>query len=184
MMKKALTILAAAGMTVAMVGGTSAADIPMAPAAPPAAPAPVAPPAPAFSWGGAYIGPTAAFNFMGPGYKTLGVVAGYDVQFNRIVAGARVFTTSPSPYGAPFFVGAISGSIGMRAGVLFGDRVLAYGLADLGFTAGPDVAWYDFGIGAEFAVNDTFHVFAEVTQSNFLGGPPIARAIRLGVTMR
>jgi opacity protein-like surface antigen len=184
MMRTAKALLLGLACSLTIAGAASAADLLPAPvvSAPPPPAAPTS--APGFDWTGAYFGVAGAFNFAGSGWKTLGVVGGYDFQFSKFVAGIRVFTSSPSPYGAPFFIGAISGELNGRGGFLVGnDRVLVYGTLGIGYTAGPGVAWNTFGAGAEFAMTDKIHGFAEVVQSNFLGGPPIARAVRVGITL-
>ncbi len=190
-MKKALTILAAAGMTVAMVGGASAADIPMMPTAPAAAPAPVAPPPPAFSFAGPYFGahggrtvPAFCDLFCwGEGVTNFGLQGGYNFEFGPVVAGIEVRT------GLTFFsdCGVECGysDLNLHLGAVLGERTLLYGIAGLGMQWGIGVPYMNLGLGAEFLVTPDLGVFGQVLYSSepFDLGEPLGLVFQVGVNL-
>ncbi|MCW5716360.1 MAG: hypothetical protein KIS68_00865 [Bauldia sp.] len=176
----------------AMTTASLAADV-IYPIVPAPAPIVVPPVVAQPTWTGAYFGTFGAFTFVpfdSPNYKNLGVIGGYDFQIgSRFVAGVNVRTSIPSPVGvgAPLFIGAIDANANSRAGVLIGggQRLLAYGTAGIGYTAGPGVAYMTVGGGAEFALTDRVHMFSEFTHARALGGGgPIGNSIQFGVTLR
>lgn len=173
----------------AMSTASFAADV-IYPVVPAPAPIVVPAPVPQPTWTGAYFGTIAAITFSpeseGP-WKNLGVVGGYDLQLgNRFVAGVNVRTTIPSPIGegAPLFVGLLDANLNGRAGILLGgnQRLLVYGTAGIGLT-NPVVAYMTFGAGAEFAITDRIHTFAEFTHASALGGGNLGNSIQFGLTL-
>jgi hypothetical protein len=48
----------------------------------------------------------------------------------------------------------------------------------------PAFPYWTIGIGAEFALNNTMHLFTELTRARALGGPVIGTAIQVGLTFR
>lgn len=184
------TIAAGVVALSAMSTASFAADVIM-PVMPGPAPIVVPPVVPQQTWTGAYFGAFGAFTFVTESevnFKNLGVIGGYDFQLgNRFVVGVNARTSIPSPVGvgAPLFTNAIDANMNGRAGVLVGQRLLAYGTAGIGYTAGPDVAYMTIGGGAEFALTERVHMFSEFTHARqFGGGGPIGNAIQFGVTLR
>src|SRR5690606_15070212 len=119
-------------------GGALAADIvPVVPAAPPA----VVVPAPAgFDFGGFYAGATGGFQTGIPPRFYAGGQAGFNIQRNRYVFGVQT--------NAGAFVGGISAltfGVDGRAGVVLGQRILAYGVGGIGFTPGPGFTYWSAG---------------------------------------
>lgn len=178
----------------AMSTASFAADV-IYPVVPAPAPVVVPPVVPQPTWTGAYFGTFGAFTFVpfddAPNFKNLGVIGGYDFQIgNRMVVGINARTSIPSPVGvgAPLFIQAIDANLNGRAGVLIGgnQRLLAYATTGIGYTAGPDVAYFTIGGGMEFAATDRIHMFAEFTHARSIGGGPgaIGNAIQFGVTLR
>lgn len=178
----------------AMSTASFAADVIM-----PVMPAPIVVPpvVPQPTWTGAYFGIVGGFTFAArcdgdcqqhPNWKNLGVVGGYDVQLGtRFVAGVNVRTTIPS-VGMPLFQGQLDAIMNGRAGVLLGDRLLAYGTGGIGVMIGGHTGVFPYmaiGAGVEFAFNERVHMFGEVSHLRGLGGfGPIGNSITIGLTLR
>lgn len=185
------TIAAGVVALSAMSTASFAADVIM-PVMPGPAPIVVPPVVPQQTWTGAYFGAFGAFTFVTESetnFKNLGVIGGYDFQIgSRFVVGVNARTSIPSPVGvgAPLFINQLDANMNGRAGVLIGERLLAYGTAGIGLTTGNTfIPYMTIGGGAEFALNDRVHVFSEFTHARVLGGGgPIGNSIQLGVTLR
>lgn len=202
--------LATTAALLALSTPTFAADIPMG--GEPVAPAYIAPAA--FSWNGAYVGLNAGYGFNGDfgqgmddgsGY-TVGVQAGYNVQFDPMVVGIEAelaysgIEASAAPYSAELnWRGAITPRIGFAM-----DRFLpyikagvAFGSIDASDGSGNDSAtlWgWTAGAGVEYAVTDQVSVkleyaYTDLGDDTFSLGPDrsigyAGSEIKLGVNYR
>jgi len=191
------TIAAGVVALSAMSTASFAADVIM-PVMPAPAPVYVPPVVPQPTWTGAYFGVVGGFTLAAgrnqcdgpchPNWKNLGVVGGYDVQIgDRFVAGVNVRTTIPS-VGMPLFQGQLDAVMNGRAGVLLGDRVLAYGTGGIGVMIGGHTGVFPYmalGGGVEFALTERVHMFGEVSHLRGLGGfGPVGNSIQIGLTLR
>ncbi len=193
-MKKALAVLAAAGMTAAMIGSASAADIPMMPTVAAPAPAPVAPPPPAYSFAGPYFGAHGGVTFAwcddsffdcgdSARYTNFGLQGGYNVQFGPVVIGTEVRT------GLTFNAcqGPICGysDLNLHAGAVLGERTLIYGIAGLGMHWGFGVPYMNLGLGAEFLVTPDIGLFGQVLYSSepFDLSEPLGLVFQVGLNL-
>lgn len=160
MKKFASLVLGASSLLVA--SGALAADIPAPVVVPP--PVVVVPPVdPGISWTGFYVGTGVGYwfedNFSSHSWRVEGQ-AGFNFQVrDRLVVGVVAeagFNDFP-----PISFSDFEWSVGSKAGVLLGDRVLFYGTARL--ANGPN---NDFGTilggGTEIAIGSRLSVFGEM----------------------
>jgi hypothetical protein len=145
---------------------------------PPPLPAIVVPPAPSFSWAGPYV--SAAYQ---RGSIVQGAV-GFNVVRRDLVLGAELLG------GYELGGGGLSVGLGLRAGVLVGerDRLLLYGAGRLYWVPGTSFFPMTFDVGAELKLSDRLSVFAEGgVYASFEGGVGLnccGTSIHAGVTFR
>ncbi|MCW5713740.1 MAG: hypothetical protein KIT43_04400 [Bauldia sp.] len=145
---------------------------------PPPLPVVVVPPAPSFNWAGAYV--SAAYQ---RGAIVQGAV-GFNVVRSRVVLGAELLG------GYSIGGGGLSVGLGLRAGVLVGDRdrLLLYASGRLYWVPGTSFFPMTFDVGAEFRLTDRLSVFAEGgLYASFEGGVGLGccgSSLHAGVTFR
>ncbi|MGV8840726.1 MAG: hypothetical protein ACWA6X_10535 [Bauldia sp.] len=145
---------------------------------PPPLPTVVVPPPPSFGWAGAYV--SAAYQR----YTIVQGAVGFNVVRSNLVIGSELLA------GYEFGGGGLSLGVGLRAGVLVGerDRLLFYGSARLYWVPGDAFFPMTLDAGAELRLTDRLSVFAEGgLYAGFAPGTGIAccgTSIHAGVTFR
>lgn len=143
---------------------------------PPPLPTIVVPSAPSYNWAGAYV--SAAYQ---RGAIVQGAV-GFNVVRGNLVLGTEVLG------GYSVGGGGLSVGLGMRAGVLVGerDRLLLYGSTRAYWLVGSTFFPVTFDLGAEFKLTDRLSLFAEGGLFGaFDGGFGCCRtSLHAGVTFR
>ena len=154
-------VLGIAG-SVMISSGAMAADVPP----PPVAAAPPPPPmaAPAFDWGGLYVGllgSTFVQSFDEPLGAIIGGFAGYNLVMGNFLVGVRGGLLT----GIGEFAGGPPGyQLHGRAGVLLGDKLLAYGFIGISGTIDLDSLQGSYGGGLELALGEGWSVFTSLGQ--------------------
>ena len=155
--------LGAAG-SVMIASGAMAADVPpLVVAAPP--PPPMA--APTFDWGGAYVrvfGGT-ILPVPSPFGALIEGGAGYNFVAGQFVAGVQGQCHVGVGDWAPGFIGCAAEG---HAGVLIGDKLLAYAVIGINGDSFGYRGWY-YGGGLELALGNSWSVFADLLQGKELG---------------
>ena len=146
--------------------GAMAADVPpLVVAAPP--PPPMA--APAFDWDGLYVGVGAGTDvpFLPAEYfgAQVGGTVGYNFVAGQFVAGVEggLLVGVGNWAGAPLFYYS-----NVRAGVLLGEKLLAYGFIGIHGDLDGYRGWH-FGGGLELALGNSWSVFADLSRGRELG---------------
>jgi hypothetical protein len=118
--------------------------------------------APGFDWAGAYVGANAGWWRGSP--WTVGVQAGYNFVFNRVLVGIEGRFDYAGGFAPPMYVAAAG-----RVGFLIGDRALLYAQAEIGTAIGGLAGW-GAGGGIEFGVGRSVSIFAESLVYGAFGG--------------
>ena len=141
-----------------------AADLPPPPVAA-APPPPMA--APAFDWGGLYVGVGVGtfVPFPSPLGGAIAGGVGYNFVAGQFVAGVQGYFIVPV---GDWAAGSSAVGANGRAGVLIGDKLLAYGLIGINGHFDGYKEWY-FGGGLELALGNSWSVFAELFWAKELG---------------
>lgn len=145
---------------------------------PPPLPVITVPPPPSFNWAGPYV--SAAYQRVAVGQGAIGFNV---VRGNRVI-GAELLG------GWELGGGGLSVGLGLRAGVVVGerDRLLLYGSGRLYWVPGTSFFPMTFDVGAELKLSDRLSVFAEGgVYAAFEGGAGFnccGTSIHAGVTFR
>lgn len=157
----------AAGALALAISGTAAVAADVAPlVVPPVAPVVIAPAVPSFDWSGLYVGIYGGFNRgIPPG--AVGATAGFNIVNGRLLFGAEARLGGFFPGEAGFDV-HLEG-LG-RAGLLIGDRTLAYGTAGVGTVFCCSFTYWFAGGGVELGLGERLSVFGEARVFDDVGG--------------
>jgi len=172
MKNTAAAIMGAIGILAA--GAASAADIAM-PAMPgPVVVSPSVPVDAGFNWNRFYGGLQGGV-WIDLAPRTIHSVRGAAMVGRNVVLGDRLVVGAEAIGGGYFTpdYGIFFDVMGMaRAGILLGDRVLAYGTVGIGYDFGPDdEAFMVAGAGVELSVRSNLGIRSEVLAFRYLGDP-------------
>lgn len=123
----------------------------------PAAPVVIAPTVPSFDWSGLYVGIYGGLNRdIPPG--AVGATVGFNIVRGRLLFGAEARLGG-------FFPGEVGFDLHLeglgRAGLLIGDRVLAYGTGGVGTVFCCEFTYWFAGGGVELGLGERLSVFGE-----------------------